>query len=54
MQTDPTRSQALLAQEDSSEGGRPTEAPKKFVKPQLTRHETLPRVTTGIAGGFTP
>lgn len=28
-------------------------AKKKFVKPELRRHETLPEVTNGFVGSFT-
>ncbi len=31
-----------------------TEATKKFVKPTLTRHASLPVVTAGIAAGGSP
>jgi hypothetical protein len=32
----------------------PAEAGKRFVKPELARHESLPRVTAGLAGGGSP
>ena len=32
----------------------PRKAAKAFVKPTLTRHQSLPRVTAGIAGGGSP
>ena len=33
---------------------QPAETVKKFVKPVLTRHESLPRVTNVVAGGGSP
>ncbi len=34
---------------------REPEAPKKlFEPPELTRHESLPEVTTGFVGSFSP
>ena len=37
-----------------AEDPRPAEAVKRFVKPTLTRHESLPRVTTQLAGAGSP
>ncbi len=42
------------SREKSSTGRQPEERRKAFEPPELTRHESLPEVTTGFAGTFTP
>ena len=55
MPEDAIRNEVVQSREHEAErGDQPAEAVKKFVKPTLTRHDSLPRVTTLLAGGGSP
>ena len=51
MSEDATRKQVV---EKQGQRDQPAEAVKTFVKPALTRHESLPRVTAQVVGPGSP
>jgi len=40
--------------EQSRPGSPPDKGSKPFEPPKLTRHDSLPEITTGFVGSFTP
>ena len=44
----------LVRKDDEVVAAREAKPRKRFVDPQLTRHASLPRVTSGIAFSITP
>ncbi len=51
MSDDPVRGESTEQEAEHGRNDRPAETTKQFVKPTLTRHDSLPRVTTVVAGG---